>query len=165
MFILILLIPFNLSAQKWVYKLEKNAFDGDYKYAYITGKGGEFPYHQAKLVVNYYTKSSIANIYIADAGYAGCDNAVIYFKFDNNENIMSCLALTNDNKDVWFFSFENNETIQAMLNILKTSKTLNVRLKSDCSQADYEFSLIGSTTAINFVCKEFFEEIKQKTTN
>lgn len=160
--ILLILIPFSLSAQKWVYKIEKNAFDGDYKYAYVTGKGGKFPYHDPNLVINYFTKSGSLNIYINDAGYSGCDDSKIYFKFDNQEDVLFCDASSNDENDIWFFTFDNDQAIKAMLDVMKKSKIIHVRLKSECYQADYEFSLTGSTVAIDFVCKEFFEELKNK---
>lgn len=157
---MMLLIPLSLSGQKWIYKLEKNAFDGDYKFAYVTGKGGSFPYHSPRMIINYFAKTGGLNIFFSGAGYAGCDDKIIYFKFDNQENVISCEALTDDENEVWFFTFENDQAIKALLDMIKASKVLHVRLKSSCYQADYEFSLAGSSVAIDFVCKEFFEEMK-----
>jgi len=37
---------------------------------------------------------------------------------------------------------------------LKTHKTMHLRLLSDCVKSDFEFSLSGSTSAINFVLKK-----------
>lgn len=47
-----------------------------------------------------------------------------------------------------------NQELVHFINKLKSYKTMHVRLLSDCLKSDFEFSLIGSTVAVNFVFKE-----------
>jgi hypothetical protein len=161
-----ILFLFNFGyAQKWTYSSGWNVFDGKYKTSSIVGTGGEFPYTKPILVVNVFEDESL-NVYVSDAGYAGCDNKIVYIKFDNSDILYHFSVTTNSNNDVWFLketSYGNNNiSIVELLEKMKIHNTLYLRLYSDCNQSDYKFSLSGSTTAINYVTSTFIVKYREQ---
>lgn len=46
---------------------------------------------------------------------------------------------------------ENDSELKLFIKDVKTYSVMHVRLLSDCIKSDFEFSLKGSTTALNFV--------------
>lgn len=163
--IVLLIVNFTIG-QKWTYTSGGNEFDGKYKTASIRGKGGKFPYNSPLFVVNYFDKDNKLNVYFNDVGYAGCDDKYVYLKFDGSDEIYMFYVTSNLNKDAWFLwlkkdGSKNYLSILELLDKLKTNNTMYVRLKSLCGQKDYEFSLSGSSTAINFVTNDYFIKMNQ----
>lgn len=147
-------------SQKWNYESSENEFDGKYKVGYIRGTGGEFPYQNPKLFVNYFFNHNALNIYISDAGYAGCDGKSIRVKFNKLDSVFYMSATTNSDSDVWFLGEDNynSPTLSQyeFLQKVKKYSVLSIRLSSDCGQSDYRFSLSGSSAAIDFVSENYF---------
>ncbi len=165
--LLLLIIPIqqiDLFGQNWKYKSGSSDFDGKYRTATVIGSGGEFPYKTPLFVVNYFDESGL-NVYFSNAGYAGCDHKVAYFKFDKDDEIYQSQITTNSDDDIWFVeTFVNsNKSLEIidLLEKLKKHSKFSVRLSSDCGQKDYSFSLSGSTVAIDFVTKPYFDMIGQ----
>jgi hypothetical protein len=150
-------------SQKWSYTSGSNAFDGEYKTASIVGKGGLFPYNKPLFVVNIFSDNNL-NIYITNAGYAGCDNKIIYIKFDSESLIYSFTVTTNSTHEGWFLN-KNIYDSSSLTNLelienLKLHNKIYVRLSSDCNQSDYEFSLVGSSVALNYIITEYLKKKK-----
>lgn len=150
-----------LTYSQWKKSGKNDVFDGNYRSAMVIGSGGNFPYTKPILVVNYFEKSDNLNIYIDNAGYSGCSNKVIYFKFDGDENIYRSTSISTDaNKEAWFIETGNYSTLAnqkffdyelQLLEKLKKHNTLDIRMRSNCGESDYKFKLSGSTSAINYV--------------
>ena len=160
-----LVLTFSLFSQTWKYKSEESPFDGKYKFSSVIGSGGEFPYNNPVFVVNLFIESEIMNIYLSNAGYAGCDNRIIYIKFDGDQNIYAFYSKTNSEKDIWFLQSSSEISSISLIELLDKIKAHNhmfIRLSSDCGQTDYKFSLSGSTTAINFVTAKYIKEQQAK---
>lgn len=157
-FMLTIKISFSFS-QEWKFKALNDPFDGKYKSASVVGTG-VFPYNNPLLVINYFEKDQSLNIYFNQVTYAGCDNLIIYIKFDNEEKIYEYDASTNSDRKSWFISTYAIES-DSLFNIMKSKNKMHVRLISNCGKDDYEFPLKGSTIAINFVTKDYFVAMKQ----
>jgi hypothetical protein len=156
-----LFVYLGLNAQKWTFKKTGNAFDGEYKVAMVGGSGGEFPYTSPTFYINYFQKDFLFNIYIGGAGYAGCDNKIIYVTFDKNTEIYEYSVSTDTENETWFFDFNSTNEVKLLLEMMKKNSIMNIRVKSDCGQSDYKFSLSGSTSAIDFVSKEYLKSINE----
>lgn len=166
LFIFILLLSNINFGQKWTYSSGGNVFDGQYKTSSIVGTGGEFPYNNPVFVVNLFENEQL-NVYLSDAGFAGCDNKVAYIKFDNSEELLTFEITTNQNQDIWFLKANSREkeasiSIIDLLEKIKGHKTMYIRLYSDCNQSDYKFSLTGSSMAINFVASDYINNLKDR---
>jgi hypothetical protein len=147
---------------QWSFKSNKDDFDGNYKTASVYGNGGSFPYTKPLLVLNKFENKQI-NIYLTGIGYSGCDNRIIYFKFNNDEVIYETAYVSSGSDfDAWFFtSFKNLEQYQ-FIEKLSKHNSLSVRVISDCNSKDYKFNLNGSTKAINFVLGKDWIENERK---
>lgn len=166
LFVFILLLSNINFGQKWTYSSGGNVFDGQYKTSSIVGTGGEFPYNNPVFVVNLFENEQL-NVYLSDAGFAGCDNKVAYIKFDNSEELLTFEITTNQNQDIWFLKANSREkeasiSIIDLLEKIKGHKTMYIRLYSDCNQSDYKFSLTGSSMAINFVASDYINNLKDR---
>ena len=138
-------------SQSWKYNTFESDFDGSYKLARVYGTGGEFPYKNTDLVVLRYSTGSI-NIYISDAGYSGCDNKKVKFKFNNDDEIYTTSSVGGGtNNDSWFINSMNDISEIQLLEKFTKHNSVSVRLISNCSSKDYKFSLSGSTKALNNV--------------
>lgn len=151
----------NSFAQKWTYKSSKNEFDGSYKSALINGKS-DFPFGSPIFVVNLFKNELMPNIYIKDAGYAGCDNLIAIIKFDKDENLYYYSCSSNENRDTWFLDIDyeaktNQLNLLDFFDALKSNSKLSVRLSSDCNKKDIYFSLNGSKEALDFTIKEVYQ--------
>ncbi len=163
--IILLFISPSIFSQ-WTFSKGKSDFDGDYKTSSVMGAGGSFPYKNPVLVVNKFNNESI-NIYISGAGYSGCDNKVIYFKFNGDETIYETNYVSEDsNNEAWFI--ESLKTINETELLEKFTKfsSVSVRMKSNCNSKDYKFTLSGSSKAIKFVVGnnyfDLYNQQKQK---
>jgi hypothetical protein len=172
--VLLLLITFSATffsyranCQKWSYRNGDNDFDGKYKVGYVQGSGGEFPYQSPKIYVNFFINDNDLNIYVSDAGYAGCDGKAILVKFNLDDNLYYMSASTNNESDVWFISEGNYSkptlTIKELIEGMKKNTYMKLRLSSDCGQVDYKFSLSGSSSALDFVTKDYFKLNEENT--
>jgi len=74
-----IIISNYLIAQKWTYSSGVDPFDGKYKTSSIIGTGGEFPYTNPQFVINLFNDDQL-NVYIANAGYAGCSGNLALHK-------------------------------------------------------------------------------------
>lgn len=163
-FISLIIITYTIG-QKWTYSSGGNAFDGQYKTSSITGTGGKFPYNKPVFVVNLFENNQL-NVYLSQAGYAGCDNKIAYIKFDNDSKLYTFGISTNSDRDVWFLQkdYKNEQSslsIPTLLEKLKIHNKFYVRLSGDCGQNDYEFSLLGSSVAIDYVTSDYFDKQKK----
>jgi len=139
------------SFSQWSFKTVKSDFDGTYKRAIVVGSGGEYPYKNPYLVVRYGKENGL-DIYISDAGYSGCDNRQVFFKFNgDDEKYKSKYVNEGANSDSWFISSLENFTLFELIEKFKKHSYVSVRLINDCSLKDYRFSLNGSTKAIDYV--------------
>lgn len=153
----------TISAQNWEYSKGGDAFDGKYRTSSIKGVGNEFPYEEPVFVVNRFLKSDNINVYLNDVGYAGCDSKYVKITFDNDNKVYLFDASTDTNKDAWFLSKANfaDNTISKseLLKKLMSYYKMHVRISSDCGERDFEFSLNGSSQAINYVLPDnYFKE-------
>ena len=150
--ILLVVLSFNITySQSWKYKTFNSDFDGSYKLARVYGTGGEFPYKNPDLVVIRYSTGSV-NIYISDAGYSGCDNKNVSFKFNNDEKIYTTSSVGGGaNNDSWFIYSMEDISRNELLEKFTKHNYVSVRLSQDCGLKDYRFSLSGSTKALNYV--------------
>jgi hypothetical protein len=147
------------SFSQWSYKTVKSDFDGTYKRAIVVGSGGEYPYKNPYLVVRYGKENGL-DIYISDAGYSGCDNRQVFFKFNgDDEKYKSKYVNEGANSDSWFISSLENSSLFELLDKFMKHSYVSVRLSNDCSLKDYRFSLGGSSNAIkNIIPKEILNK-------
>ena len=106
----LLLIPNLILSQSWVYNTTGNPIDGEFKYAYVEGRGGKFPYNDVKLFFNKVMKSRTYNLYISGAGYFIEDYSEVKVYFEND-----------------FFSFKKNFLQNRGMDY---QKVLNIDVKS-----------------------------------
>ena len=151
--ILLAIISFNITySQSWKYKTFNSDFDGSYKLARVYGTGGEFPYKNPDLSCNSLFNRFYKYIYISDAGYSGCDNKNVSFKFNNDEKIYTTSSVGGGaNNDSWFIYSMEDISRNELLEKFTKHNYVSVRLSQDCGLKDYRFSLSGSTKALNYV--------------
>jgi len=160
--IIIFLFIFLNSFSQWTYYSKSDPFDGKYKSAYVIGISDKFPYENPLFVINTFKKDSgNFNIYLSKVPCACCENLEIDIKFDNDDNIYELEGNTNSKKDIWFLKFDNKilhnddnfENYITFLSDIKIHSKMYIRLKNDCEEYDCEFSLLGSSKAIDFLNK------------
>ena len=151
LFILILLTTSLSYSQSWKFKTFTSDFDGKYKLARVYGTGGEFPYQKPDLVVIKHSGGSV-DIYVSEAGYSGCDNKFIYFKFNGDEKKYRTNSVGGGaNNDSWFVHSMEDISTNELLEKFTKHNSVAVRLGSNCGRNDFKFSLRGSTKALNNV--------------
>ncbi|WP_445758018.1 hypothetical protein [Polaribacter sp.] len=160
--ILIVIFFINLhSFSQWSFNSGKNDFDGNYKVSTLYGSGGSFPYTKPLLVINKYEKNQV-NIYLTNVGYSGCENRLVYFKFNNEETVYETDYVNSGLKnDSWFLYFKDLKNYQFLAKIVEKN-SLSVRVQSDCGSEDYRFNLSGSSKAINYVLGNDWIENERK---
>lgn len=171
------------SFSQWSFKTVKSDFDGTYKRAIVVGSGGEYPYKNPYLVVRYGKENGL-DIYISDAGYSGCDNRQVLFKFNgDDEKYKSKYVNEGANSDSWFISSLENSSLFELLDKFMKHSYVSIRLSNDCVLKDYRFTLSGSSNAIKSIIpkeilnngilaatkkkerREILQEIKKKERN
>lgn len=158
----LLLLSIILSAQtfgNWKTFSETDPFEGSFKAILTTGSGGEFPYQNPKMVINWFENSEMVNIYFTDAGYAGCGGLKIQIVFDSDATIHDFYSYTNKDEDAWFFPTSNIDELYLKM---KKHKTMHVRLVSDCGTKRFQISLMGFTRAFNWIFPEYEIQIANK---
>jgi len=168
-----ILITHLLSAQTWKYKSGGNAFDGKYRTASVEGKGNDYPYNDPVLVINLFNEESL-NFYITNAGYFPdvTEIEILWILSDEKDVIYSStdFTLSDDSKTIFLSSFINTSTGETMYKLefiekLKLANKVDVRVRNNYGKNDINFSLLGSSIAIdNVITNEFKkkrnEEIK-----
>ena len=164
--IIILLLINSGSYGQWKYKTTNNPFDGQKKIGYIVGKGTNSNHKNPTLVVAKLVRTNTIEIYITDAGYLGNPKSYpkILVKVDGKDKLKQYFGASSADNDkfTWFFDnydrlYDNNKyrvsSIYQMLDIIIKQSILYIRLgdKDTKSINDIEFSLKGSTRALNYV--------------
>ncbi|MFK5879291.1 MAG: hypothetical protein QM478_07320 [Flavobacteriaceae bacterium] len=169
-FLFLFISNFTVNSQSWDYKSGGNAFDGKYKTSSIQGTGTDYPYHNPMLVINVFKEESL-NFYIASAGYFPDKSEMeILWVFSNEPNTFYTsynFSLSVDSKTIFLSEFKNLNTHNILSELefiekLKTAKTVSVRIKNEYGKNDIEFSLRGSTKAIEYVIsKNYLKKIDE----
>ena len=161
--ILILLLPITLNSQ-WRTRTGSNKFDGNYKYAYVIGAGSEWPYKNPTFEIICWDEDK-PKVYISNIRYTGCEDASFEITFNNTKEIHSYDATPSIDKDAAFIDFSRkytswnkNISMVELMELLKKKNRMYLRYEDNCGAEYYEFSLNGSTKAIEFVGKEYFEK-------
>lgn len=157
----------SLLLSQWTYRSGSNKFDGSYKVAQVIGKGGEWPYKDPTFNIIRWNEDE-PDIYIGNIRYTGCDDATIEITFNDNKEIYAYDANPSINKNAAYidfsklYSWRNSISMVELVELLRNENRLYIRYADNCGSEYYEFSLSGSTKAINFVAKEYFEELKEE---
>ena len=156
---LLTLLSQDLVGQAWKYESGEDPFTGKFRNASVVGTSTNRTYDSPVFVVNNFDNSTTFNIYISNIGYF-CDNLKISFKFDNNDDLFWSPASEDNKQNVAFISTiykgdSNSGDKQfgkfEFLELLQTHSKMYVRIEDDCDFARADFSLSGSTKAIQFV--------------
>lgn len=159
--LLTVLIPITLLGQ-WKYESGGNQFDGKFKAAYVAGKGFEFPYNKPLLAINRFDEGKV-NFYISNIGFLGCDNNELIFSFKGEDKLYHLYnPSTNNSKDALFIEAIDGISLSSFLKKLKEMSMLYVRHKSDCQKRDFEFTLSGSSKAIDFAIGDWLVDMDKK---
>ena len=157
--LLLTLIPLVSFGQGWTSSEGGSAFDGKYKTSLVTGKGTNFPYTKPILVVNKFNGEKL-NFYISEGGFfQEKTNISVLWVFDNEpDTIYSTYdwSISDDGKILFFSEFNNPDGSGKLKPVdiiekLTLANKVTVRMKDKYGSNDIDFSLSGSTKAINFV--------------
>tara|TARA_B100000767_G_scaffold274541_1_gene307875 strand:- start:1181 stop:2491 length:1311 start_codon:yes stop_codon:yes gene_type:complete len=167
--ILLLIIPISVFSQ-WRYVQTNDDFEGIYRYSEVVGKGYDRTYDDPTLILRKYKKENSFDLYIDDAGYFTTNSKNnILIKFDNEDIFYLTEGLPSKDRsalfiynDIWKGKIggEQINRIELLEKMMKGSK-ISVRLKTDYKTYDINFSLSGSTKAINYVLPNINDEIKK----
>lgn len=146
---------------QWKYKSEKNQFDGNYKIAYVVGKGTDFPYNNPVLVINEIEGKSM-NLYLGKIGYTGCDRNNLKLTFGDDIIYRAYDLTTNNDNDVLFISSIEGISLYEFVQKLMDKSKLYVRFSSSCTSNDMEFTLSGSTKAIKYAASNWLDRAKKE---
>lgn len=156
------LLCINLSSQAWTYSKGGDAFDGEYRTSTVTGKSDDATYNKPIFVVNNFANTDRFNVYLGNVGYF-CDNVRIRIKFDGSNIIYTAnINATNKQETVFIESIDyvdskSNRIVLGKfeyLEMIQSKSKMYLRLDDDCDVLNIEFSLSGSTKAINYVYGE-----------
>ena len=176
----LLTIAFSLSAQtfgSWRTSSSRDPFAGNYKAITSTGSGGQHPYSNPKMIINWFEKTGDVNIQLTDAGYSGCDNLSIQIVFDSEDTIHYFRSGSNREKDTWVFGYFKGEirssSIASSVNPsryhfyeskmarhefyekMKKHNTMHVKLSSSCGTIRFQVSLNGFSRAFNWILPDY----------
>ncbi len=162
-------ISFFCFSQNWKYDEAGNAFDGKYKEASVTGKGTDVPYHQPLLVIRKFDEQEYPDFFLYGAGtFDYYDKPTVSFNFDNEDEIYvsNYHSVSVSDPNTIFFEDFNNISFYDIIQKIKNGNKLYIRVVTPPwdRKNDLEFSLSGSSKAINFVIdKDLFDKIKQES--
>ncbi len=158
--LLFLLCLFSVSilASQWKTGSSNNKFDGNYRYASIIGKGGEWPYTTPALNLNLFEDDE-PNFYLSNIGYTGCSHPSLSFTFDSMDEVLVYSSTSNSDGDAAFVNATHDKLVE-LFELLKEKSVVYVRHESRCGKNDYQFSLRGSTVAINYVLGEYYDTLQ-----
>jgi hypothetical protein len=148
-------------SQSWKFNKDKDPFEGDYSSAYIVGAGSKEPYTSPLFVINYFDKEESVNIYFSDVGYSGCDNKTVKIAFDLSDTILTFETTSDKNNEIWFLV--QKQGFESLIKSVKSCRKMYVRIESDCNFNSLEFTLKGSSSAVEKVLPtNYFEEQSKK---
>tara|TARA_Y100000589_G_scaffold46490_3_gene39036 strand:+ start:43772 stop:44776 length:1005 start_codon:yes stop_codon:yes gene_type:complete len=150
-------------SQSWIYKEDGNAFDGNYKFAAVEGKGSDFPYNNPILYIRKFDNGE-PEFFLTGAGFFSYSRPIVLFNFDDEDNIYKSIdnGYSADG-DAIFFN-ELDISFYEMFKKIKNGNKLFIRVQNENGKNDIEFSLSGSSKAVNFVIdRELFEQLKQES--
>ncbi len=165
---LTILLPRLSMSQTWSYSSGEEPFDGKYRTASIIGSSINTTYKNPMLTVNNFENSNEYNVYLANVGYF-CDGLKAMFRFDDDPTIIKCKPGASNKQSVaflnsFFYFDEFDEMIYIskfeFLSKIEQYSKMYIRLSDDCDQVNMEFSLSGSSKALNYVYGDRAEEIK-----
>ena len=173
--VLIVIFSFCCLSQSWTYEKGGNPFDGEFRTSTIVGKSDDDTYRNPLFVVNNFENSEIFNIYVANIGFF-CQNVKVRFAFDVDDIVYHGNPNPSNQKKVLFldgFYFidanDNNRKKHLskfeFLDLIKRYNKMLVRYQDDCDQVNMQFSLSGSSRAINYVYGDKAQIIAQKVQN
>ena len=159
---LILLCSLSVFSQTWHTSKIKNAFDGEFQRASVTGRGNNYPYNSPYLVIH--NQEEEPAIYLSDLGYTGCGGNVLWFAFDgkvlfstqdvteSTESDALFINSINRGADGWKAYVDSPKVSNFYLfeRMIKASN-MSIRWSGDCSSNDITFSLNNSSNAIQTV--------------
>lgn len=165
------LISFPVYCQVWRYNVKHDTIKGNYKTVTAQGTAAEFPYQKPLLIINVYSNNpGNPEIYFTKVPCACCKNTRVMIRFDEEEKRHNFYVTTNETEDIWVLLFKKesirwdgkiNEWIDYVtdiddpgklsdfINNLKIHNRMYVRLRDDCRRYTCEFSLKGSSAALN----------------
>ncbi|WP_209399814.1 hypothetical protein [Pseudozobellia sp. WGM2] len=153
---LFLFYPF-IAFSQWNTGQEENVFDGKYRFAYVIGNGGDFPFNKPKLSIIRF-EDSPPQIELSEIGYSGCSRNTIRIKFNDDEGIINCdNPHANVNKDAIHFPYFENLSKENFFELLKTKNKVYIRFVSSCGLTEYNFSLSGSSSSIDYVLQGYYD--------
>ena len=136
------------NSSAWILESEENPFDGKVNIAYLEAENSE----SATLIINYHEKISDYNLYFTGIGNSRCDNKILRFAFDDEDEIYSARGITNNSGSEWFIyspldrfqvSALNGDYLsqEELLLFLTYYNKATIRFESDCGVKDYNFSI------------------------
>ena len=158
--LILIITPAILFSQSFKFAKGGNPLDGEYKYAYVQGNGGEFPYEDATLYLNKFDGKSNTNFYLSGSGYyiEGYSKAVVILKFSNEDEIFESdyVSYSSDGESLFLDSFigrstNSKLTKQEILDKFKSANSVYLRVQTQNDKQDYNFNLSGSSKAIEYV--------------
>jgi hypothetical protein len=133
-------------SQSWGSTTIGNSFDGQFKIAYCKGSGA-FPYTSPILAVRKNAEGK-REIILSGVNSYVTGNSLIMMSFQGSDVVYSYSADHSTDGELWLVH-EDKEVIEKIIEQLKTNSKVTIRLSTDYSHEDFEFSLTGSTKAIN----------------
>lgn len=153
-------IEFNIHCQGWKYESGESASGGKFSLASVVGKGYQFPNTEPLFAISRFENGEV-NIYVTKVGCACCDNLYAIIKFDKSNKPYLYKVTTNSRKDSWYIRWNNFGELKELLNNINSHATMNVRLRSDCGQNDFDFVLSGSSAPVNDVTAEYLVYLEE----
>lgn len=153
-------IEINIHCQGWKYESGESAYTGRYSLASVVGKGYQYPNTEPLFVISRFENGEL-NIYVTKVGCACCDNLYAMIKFDKNSKPHLYKVTTNERKDSWYIGWNNFGELKELLDNIKSHTVMNVRLRSDCGQNNFDFVLSGSPVPVNDVTTDYLIHLEE----
>ena len=134
-----------ISFGQWEYVQGENKFDGfSYEGAVVIGKGS-FPYTEPAFAIRNTSISSVSEVLLFNVSHAS-DGDVVKMYIDDGD-VRSYLIETSKDKEL--INILIGSDFEEIKKELKSGKKLYIRLDTRGGNDKYEFSLGGSSLAIN----------------
>lgn len=172
LFILVIFFQFTQVSlcQSWTYKKGGNPFDGEYRTSLVVGTSDDQTYRNPMFVVNHFDETAQFNIYIGNIGFF-CDNVSVKVMFKGDETVYHAILSAQNKKETVFldrFYYLEDRNVRVFLtkfdflDLVKQGSIMYVRVEDNCDIMNLEFSLSGSSKAINFVYGDLKEKIEKQ---
>ncbi len=123
--VLMILFP-ALMLSQWKTESGVNDFDGPYKVAYVSGKGGDYPNKPILSVVKF--EDSSPSLRISGIGYVGCERNTLRLLFNDDDDIILCDRPTaNSDKDFLSVAFFENIAQADFFIMMKQKSKISIR--------------------------------------